>query len=125
MILRAGIWNEDFWVLIVLAQYLNHPLISVSTSVKWGCWPHHTPLSVSSSGSSTKAVSDLSIVKRKVCVRWSLSGVELCPLLKDTLESYLPEPVTVTVFRNRVFADGITEVKMRSDWTACVCAKSL
>ena len=91
----------------------------------WVLQPHHTPLSASSSGSSTKAVSDLSIVERKVCVRWSLSGVELCPLPKDTLESCLPEPVIVTVFGNRVFADGITEVKMRSDWSVCVGAKSL
>ena len=53
-----------------------------------------------------------------------MSGVELCPLLKDRLESCLPEPVTMTVFGNRVFADGMTEVKMRSDWSACVCAKS-
>lgn len=66
-------------------------------------------------------MSDLSIVKRKVCVRWSLSGVELCPLLKDMLEFCLPEPVTVTVFGNRVFEDEITEVKMRSDWRVCVC----
>ena len=84
--------------------------------------PH--PSLVSSSGSSTKAVSDLSIVKGKVCVRWSPSGLELCPLLKDTLESYLPEPVIVTVFGNRVLADGITEVKMRSDWSVCVCVLS-
>ena len=42
---------------------------------------------------------------------------------KDISIAYPPDPVSVTLFGERVFADIIKDIEMRLSWIICACVR--